>query len=93
MKKILLLLPLLLFIGWCNVPHTWEWTWFYYPNWAKNIWDEWVKIQWNLETEEDCDKRAYKIHKNSNNETYDYDCWFKCRYQVENDFYICKEFK
>ena len=94
MKKILLFIPAILMIAWCSkTPHTWQYTWFYYPNWATAIWDEWVKIQWNLESQADCDKWAYNVHLKSNNETYDYECWYKCRYNIENNFYLCESFE
>lgn len=67
--------------------------WFYYPNWAKTIWDTWVQIQWPFETIEDCNNRVKNTHKKSGAKTYDFQCWYKCKYIPEVDFYQCKEFR
>jgi hypothetical protein len=64
-------------------------TWFYYPD-ADNVWDEstW-KIQPWFNSIDEC--RGWIDSIKWNNENYDYECGYWCRYKSEYWMNVCKK--
>lgn len=88
MKKLtsMLLLFSVIFLSGCSNNN---WTWFYYSD-ADNIGDEstWT-IQPGLNSLDEC--RNWVDDVAWNNDNFDYECGYKCRYESSYGMNICKE--
>ena len=91
--KFILLLPVVLiavlFLSGCSLGS--EWTGFYYSDINRMSDESTWRIQPGLGSLEECRNWVNTVHKPSDN--YDYECGYRCRYDKDINFTVCKETK
>jgi hypothetical protein len=82
MKKILLISSIILIVSWCTNSN---YIWYYYPD--KNdllVYEE----SWKLNSIEEC--RNWVDSQWYNEYVWDYECWYKCKFNSDYWMNICK---